>query len=276
MKKIGKNVKLYLIGMIIGGMTLGLTTVIADTIINSTNVSYKTTTVKAALDDLYGLTADDVWQKIYPVGSIYISAVSTSPATLFGGTWVEFGKGRTLVGVDTSDTSFNTVEKTDGSKTHTIAVGNLPSHAHTYTPSGTIGNTGGGGAHSHSVSNTSTSRTSGGGGGHTHKLYRTWNNYELGYAGGSQTGEAISYTTGAKIYPGTFTTSNPGNHTHSYTDYYANTTSGNHTLTVAQMPSHNHTFTGTTSSTTGCTDCSGTALNTQDPYITVYMWKRTA
>ena len=55
MKKIGKNSKLYIIGMIVGGITLGLTTVIADTIINSTNVAYKTTTVKAALDELYGL-----------------------------------------------------------------------------------------------------------------------------------------------------------------------------------------------------------------------------
>ena len=50
MKKIGKNAKLYLIGMIIGGITLGLTTVVADTIINSTNVSYKTSTIKASLN----------------------------------------------------------------------------------------------------------------------------------------------------------------------------------------------------------------------------------
>jgi hypothetical protein len=35
----------------------------------------------------------------YPIGSIYTSTVSTSPATLFGfGTWVAFGAGRVLIG----------------------------------------------------------------------------------------------------------------------------------------------------------------------------------
>ena len=142
--KIGKrwkNAKLYLIGMIIGGITLDLAKVIADTIINSPNIFYKTNTVKAALDDLYGLTADDVWQKIYPVGAIYISAVSISLTTLFGGTWQEFGKRRTLVRVDISTISFNEIKKTDGLKVYSIEVENLPSHSLTYTPSGTIGNT---------------------------------------------------------------------------------------------------------------------------------------
>ena len=270
MKKKGKNAKLYLIGMIIGGMTLGLTTVIADTIINSTNVSYKTTTVKAALDDLYGLTADDVWQKIYPVGAVYISVNSTSPATLFGGTWQAFGTGRTLVGIDTSDDDFKTVEKTGGSKTKTIAVGNLPSHTHTYTPSGTIGNTGGGGAHSHSVSNTSTTRNTNNTGAHTHATSDLWN--RAGNSSMGSGGVPSFYSTGARA----LNTTSAGSHSHTVTDYYAKTTTGNHTLTVAQMPSHNHTFTGTASSTTACTNCNGTALNTQDPYITVYMWKRTA
>ena len=101
MKKIGKNSKLYIIGMIVGGITLGLTTVIADTIINSTNVAYKTTTVKAALDELYDIAdfKEEVKDMLYPVGSIYISVSSTNPSELFGGTWISFGEGRTLLGV---------------------------------------------------------------------------------------------------------------------------------------------------------------------------------
>ena len=37
------------------------------------------------------------WQTIYPVGSIYMSLNSTSPATLFGGTWEQL-KDRFLIG----------------------------------------------------------------------------------------------------------------------------------------------------------------------------------
>lgn len=52
----------------------------------------------------------------YPVGSIYLSVVNTNPSTWFGGTWELIAKGRTLVGVDTNDADFNTVQKTGGSK----------------------------------------------------------------------------------------------------------------------------------------------------------------
>lgn len=54
----------------------------------------------------------------YPIGSIYLSVNDTNPSNWFGGTWEQISKGRTLVGVDTSDTDFNTVKKTGGEKTH--------------------------------------------------------------------------------------------------------------------------------------------------------------
>jgi hypothetical protein len=70
---------------------------------------------------------------IYPIGSIYISVVSTNPATLFSfGTWVAFGTGQTLVGIDAGQTEFNTVEKTGGEKTHTLVSGEMPAHTHTF------------------------------------------------------------------------------------------------------------------------------------------------
>lgn len=67
----------------------------------------------------------------YPVGSIYLSVNDTNPSKWFGGTWEQIAKGRTLVGVDTSQTEFNTVKKTGGEKTHTLSVDEIPSHSHT-------------------------------------------------------------------------------------------------------------------------------------------------
>ena len=63
---------------------------------------------------------------IYPIGSIYMSVNSTNPSTYFGGTWEAWGTGRVPVGIDTSQTEFNTVEKTGGSKY-------LQAHRHTLT-----------------------------------------------------------------------------------------------------------------------------------------------
>jgi microcystin-dependent protein len=66
----------------------------------------------------------------YPVGSIYLSITTTNPSTYFGGTWSQIAQGRTLVGVNTSDSDFNTVKKTGGSKTVTLTVNQMPSHSH--------------------------------------------------------------------------------------------------------------------------------------------------
>jgi hypothetical protein len=72
-------------------------------------------------------------QAIYPVGSVYINATSSSnPATLLGfGTWEAFGAGRVMVGLNGSDTDFDTAEETGGSKTVTPSA----------TISGTVGGT---------------------------------------------------------------------------------------------------------------------------------------
>jgi hypothetical protein len=71
-----------------------------------------------------------VLEAAYPIGSIYINAgVTTNPATLLGfGTWVAFGAGRVMVGLDGSDALFDTLEETGGSKDATLV-----SHNHTAT-----------------------------------------------------------------------------------------------------------------------------------------------
>lgn len=57
----------------------------------------------------------------YPVGSVYISYEPTSPAELFGGTWLE------MTGVFPY---FNHGTETGGSNTHTLTVDELASHVH--------------------------------------------------------------------------------------------------------------------------------------------------
>ena len=76
------------------------------------------------------LSSSALLDLVYPIGSIYMSVNNVSPASFIGGTWATFAAGRVLVGVDTSDTDFDTVEETGGEKTHTLIVNEMPSHKH--------------------------------------------------------------------------------------------------------------------------------------------------
>lgn len=70
----------------------------------------------------------------FPVGSVFLSVVSTDPASLLGyGTWQAFGAGRMLLGWDTGDTD----EATGGATTHTHAAhSGVLSHSHNVTDPG--------------------------------------------------------------------------------------------------------------------------------------------
>ena len=75
----------------------------------------------------------DTMKKIYPVGSIYMSTVSTNPATLFGfGTWEAMPAGRVLLaqGKSSWGTTYN-AGSSGGEATHKLTVGEIPSHSHT-------------------------------------------------------------------------------------------------------------------------------------------------
>ena len=86
---------------------------------------------------------------IFPVGSIRMTVSAADESMFLGGTWVRWGTGRVPVGVNTSDTNFNTVEKTGGANTHTLATAELPSHNHSFSGSVTINANG---AHTHQAS----------------------------------------------------------------------------------------------------------------------------
>lgn len=61
----------------------------------------------------------------HPVGSIYMSTVSTSPATLFGGTWVQITD-RFLWCAGTS----HAAGTTGGEETHKLTIAEMPKHTH--------------------------------------------------------------------------------------------------------------------------------------------------
>ena len=67
-----------------------------------------------------------ILEAVYPVGSIYISVNSTSPATLFGGTW-EAIQGKFLLGADGGAYKAG---NTGGEATHTLTVDEIPKHTH--------------------------------------------------------------------------------------------------------------------------------------------------
>ena len=129
-------------------------------------------------------------QAIYPVGSVYINAtVATNPATLLGfGTWVTVGDGKVLVNQDTTDTSFDVLGETGGSK-DAIAV-----------------------AHSHTATSTSSSTSTVTDPGHTHP-YITSNSKGMSsggdpnqvWGGGTTTTNTTSNTTGITVATATTT-----------------------------------------------------------------------
>lgn len=114
---------------------------------------------------------------VYPVGSIYISANSTNPDQLFGGTWQQIS-GRFLIGVGPNDA--NTVDnwgslavgafnmppgERGGEAWHTLTIAEMPDHNHTLY--GNLGS-GGVGAEARLTTTTPSIGTSGTGGGQHH------------------------------------------------------------------------------------------------------------
>lgn len=83
-------------------------------------------------------TVDQLMDKMYPVGSIWMTEETDDANDLFYGTWVRYAEGTTLVGQDSGDTDFDTGGETGGTKTKTIAIANLPAHTHDATHTHTL------------------------------------------------------------------------------------------------------------------------------------------
>lgn len=208
-------------------------------VIPAVNTAVNTANNAANTAEQIRVEMDAVTAKMYPVGSIYISVNNANPATFFGGSWVAFATGRTLVGVDASQGEFNAVEKAGGHKELQSHAHGLNNHVHN------LGN------HTHSVPN------------HTHTMQGSGNHFHYLGIDKSAVQKGTSYN-------------KPNNFESGSTSYKSNTT-GNHTHTMNSSGScttgANNGNTGGNSGNTTSTG-GGNAGNLQ-PYITVYMWKRT-
>ena len=220
-----------------------------------------------ATSDITNLIAV-VRDALYPVGCIYMSVSATNPGSLFGGTWAAWGTGRVPVGVNTGDTNFNTVEKTGGANTHTLSSNEMPSHGHTQNS-----HNHGQDAHNHSQnahSHTQDAHNHGGGtGGQSQSHAHALGSRVLDNGGMNVVDKQIT----SAGYFGTNTDAVSGwadrDHWHgigaAQPGIYG-TTATNNAATAT-----NQAATATNNATGG-----GAAHNNLQPYITCYMWKRTA
>ena len=71
------------------------------------------------------VSTNDLFDLVYPVGSIYLSINNTSPSTLFGGSWTQI-KDTFLLGAGDD----YTLGDTGGEATHTLTINEMPSHVH--------------------------------------------------------------------------------------------------------------------------------------------------
>lgn len=211
------------------------------------------------------LDAQSIFEIVYPVGSIYMSVSSTSPATLFGGTWTQI-QDTFLV----SAGSTYTAGGTGGSATHTLTTTELPSHNHTFTGSEvTSGNQSAGHTHTYKdyYATTTGNRalTAAQGGSHSHNVTK-----EGRIGAGSSTGGfgMHEYTTASGWTQNATSSSGSGNN-HNHSGENTNTTR------TSDGVSADHTHKVTASGSIGNTG-GGTAFSTLPPYLAVYMWQRTA
>lgn len=252
-----------------------------------------------AIADMEGSTV--TLQKAYPVGSLFFSTVNTNPNSILGfGTWERWGNGKTIVSVDENDDNFNTVEKTGGAKSvslshthttsgHILTTSEIPSHNHTITVNSngshnhTIASSTG--THTHSISSSGNhTHTTASSGTHRHSVGVDKDAY---YSAAGGESFSVHYNkndnpSGAQDY---VNCGSNGAHTHSIASSGAHThsigSSGGHSHTVGSSGSHSHTATSasTGSGNSHSHGATGSALSTTSvlqPYITCYIWKRTA
>lgn len=70
----------------------------------------------------------DLYNAIFPVGQIVIKGDNEDYSNWLGFTWERTAVGKVLVGIDSTDTDFNTIGKTSGEKAHKLTIDEMPTH----------------------------------------------------------------------------------------------------------------------------------------------------
>lgn len=111
---------------------------------NTNNIQTNTTDISnldTKIDDLSTLV-NSFANLFFPINKIVIFNDNDDHSNYLGFTWERIATGKTLVGIDSSDTDFDTIGKTGGAKTHTITIDEMPEHTHQFeytTVTGTAG-----------------------------------------------------------------------------------------------------------------------------------------
>jgi microcystin-dependent protein len=228
----------------------------------------------------------DFLNKVYPIGAIYMSVLSTSPATLFGGTWSAFAPGRVLVGFNSGETEFNTSEKTGGGKTHTLVANEMPVHTHVQDSHNHTQNSHNHTQDSHNHTQNSHNHTQNSHNHtqdahnhtqnqHRHLTYKAWS-FKVGTGTtNSATGVVGDGFSNSLNYTDYET---PTNNAATATNQAATAVNQAATATNQAATATNQAATATNNAVVATNQNAGggAAHNNLQPYITVYMWKRTA
>ena len=201
----------------------------------------------------------------HPVGSLYWTSKKENPAVTFGGgTWKQITDKFVLAAGSTYK-----AESTGGASTVKLTVANLPSHNHSYTPSGTIKSTFTGTSHSHTFTPSGTIKSTFTGTSHSH-TFTPSGTIKSTFTG---TSHSHTFTPSGTISGGAYkftgskgTTSLDGEHSHTYTapntpenklrpDRGSYAVRGTSNLSTSYGGKHAHSFTpsGTISVTTNPT-----------------------
>lgn len=198
-------------------------------------------------------------------------------------------RGRAPFGYSATDTDFNAMGKTAGSKTVTLTTSNLPTHSHTLDHSHTGGTTSSDASHTHSIAHTHSSPGStGGAGSHSHTATGGSHQHDVtistsaaeqfGFGltqSGSFTNRAMVQSGYPSVWPSqasgslTLSTNDPGNHTHTV----PGCTLGSGTSGAGS--SHSHTFSVPSATGNTGTAGSGSAATVLSPSLAINFIIRT-